>query len=117
MLDRQLANPIPVLLELKATVGMTPEQVTQIEKISTDLSVALAKRREELGKRFDGVNQQQQGQIYQQMQPQIEQGRTEIRNALQAVEKVLGPTQWQQVPEQIRNPFAQQQPNRRGGGN
>ena len=118
MLDRQLANPIPVLLELKATLNMTPEQITQVEKISTDLSVALAKRREELGKRFDGVNQQQQGQIYQQMQPQIEQGRTEIRNALQAVEKVLGPAQWQQVPEQIRNPFQQpNQQNRRGGGN
>ncbi|HSJ33137.1 MAG TPA: hypothetical protein VK933_16970, partial [Longimicrobiales bacterium] len=115
-IDRMLANPLPVLLELRDTLGMTPEQVTQIEKISTDLQVSLAKRREDLGKRFDNVQPgAEQGRIFQELQPEIEKTRSEISDALKAVEKVLTPEQWKQVPEQIRNPFQPQRGQRRGG--
>ncbi|MBR9988807.1 MAG: TonB-dependent receptor [Gemmatimonadetes bacterium] len=112
-LDRMLANPIPVLLELKDTLRMTPEQVTQIEKISTDLQILLAKRREDLGKRFDNVQAgAEQGRIFQELQPEIEKSRTEISDALKAAERVLTSDQWKQVPEQIRNPFQPQQQQR-----
>jgi hypothetical protein len=55
-IDRMLANPLPVLLELRDTLRMTPEQIAQIEKLSTDLQVSLAQRREDLGRRFDNVS-------------------------------------------------------------
>jgi hypothetical protein len=116
-IDRMLANPLPVLLELRDTLGMTPEQIAQIEKISTDLQVSLAKRREDLGRRFDNVQPgAEQGRIFQELQPEIEKTRSEITDALKAAEKVLTPEQWKQVPEQIRNPFQPQRGQRRGGG-
>jgi hypothetical protein len=115
-LDRMLANPLPVLLELKDTIGMTPEQVAQIEKLSTDLQISLAKRREDLGKRFDNVQGgAEQGRIFQELQPEIEKARTEITNALKAAERVLSSEQWRRVPEQIRNPMQPQMGQRRGG--
>ncbi|HSK18761.1 MAG TPA: TonB-dependent receptor [Longimicrobiales bacterium] len=117
-IDRMLANPLPVLLELRDTLRMTPEQIAQIEKISTDLQVSLAQRREALGRRFDNVQPgAEQGRIFQELQPEIEKTRSEISDALKAAEKVLTPEQWKQVPEQIRNPFQpQQRGQRRGGG-
>lgn len=115
-LDRMLANPLPVLLELKDTLGLTAEQVTQLERLSTGLQISLAKRREELGKRFDNVAAgAEQGRIFQEIQPEVEKARGEITDALKAAEKVLTADQWKQVPEQIRNPF-QPQRGRRGGG-
>jgi hypothetical protein len=113
-LDRMLANPLPVLLDLRETLAMTPDQVARIEKISTDLAVSLAERREVLGRRFDNVQGQQQARIFQELQPEIEKTRTEVSNALRAVERILTPEQWRQVPEQIRNPFQPQ--IRRGPG-
>jgi hypothetical protein len=116
-LDRMLANPLPVLLELRDTLRMTPAQVASIEQISTELQILLAKRREDLGRRFDNVQQgAEQGRIFQELQPEIEKARTEIGDALKAAEKVLSPEQWRQVPEQIRNPFQPQQRVRRGPG-
>ena len=116
MLDRMLANPLPVLLELKTQLAMTPDQVTQVEKISNDLQVRLAERREELGRRFDNVQGQQQMQVFQQLQPEIEKTRKEVSDALAAVQKILTAQQWGQVPEQVRNPFTQQQRGGRGPG-
>jgi hypothetical protein len=119
MIDRMLANPIPVILALSDTLKLTPEQVAQIETISGSLQETLNKRREELGQRFDNVQGQQQGQIFAQLQPEIERTRNEVRNALRQVERVLSRQQWQQIPERVRDPF--QNPTggpgqRRGGG-
>jgi hypothetical protein len=106
MLDRMLANPIPVFISLRDTLKLSAEQVSQIQAISRDLDEKLAKRREDLGKRFDNVQAgQQQGQVFQQMQPEIEAGRTEVRTALAQIEKILTADQWKQVPERVRNPF------------
>jgi hypothetical protein len=115
-LDRMLVNPLPVLLELRDTLGMTAEQITQIEKISSDLQILLAKRREDLGRRFDSVQQgAEQGRIFQELQPEIQKTREEITDALESVRKVLSRAQWERVPEQIRNPFQPQRGGRRGG--
>ncbi|CAN5595263.1 hypothetical protein BH23GEM10_BH23GEM10_10800 [soil metagenome] len=115
LLDRMLANPLPVLLEMKQTLGMTAEQTAQIEKLSADLAVDLAQRRADLGRRFDGVQGQQQARVFQEIQPDLEKARAAITTALQAAEKVLTPEQWRQVPEQVRSPFAVQQRGIRGG--
>ena len=115
MLDRMLANPIPVLLALKDTLGLTAEQVARIDTISAELQTKLNARREELGKRFDSVQGDQQVRVFQEVQPQIEESRTQVRAALEAVQKVLTAEQWERVPERVRNPFQQTGP-RRGGG-
>lgn len=114
LIDRMLANPIPVLLELKGTLELTPEQVTQVQAVSNALQEKLNRRREELGRRFDNVQgQQQQGRAFQEMQPEIEATRREVTEALRAVERILSADQWKQVPERIRSPF-QNAPRLRG---
>jgi hypothetical protein len=116
LLDRMLANPIPVLLELRETLQLTPDQVGRIEAVSGRLQETLNRRREELGRRFDNVQGQQQGQIFAQIQPEIERTRTEVQAAMRDVQRILTPEQWNQVPERIRNPNQANVRQRRPGG-
>jgi hypothetical protein len=117
MLDRMLANPIPVLLELKDTLALTPDQVQRVQAVSDELQVRLNRRREELGRRFDNVQGQQQGRIFAEIQPDLERARGEVTAALRQVERILTREQWQQVPERIRSPFQNTgMIQRRGGG-
>ena len=116
LIDRMLANPIPVLLGMKETLAMTPEQVTQVEAISKATDDILIKARTDLGKKFDNVPPQQQGQIFGEVQPQIESARKKVTDALKQIEKVLTADQWKQVPAQVKNPFANQQMPGMGGG-
>ena len=116
LLDRMLANPIPVLLSLKDTLKLTPEQVTQVQAVSAALEEKLTKHRGDLGKRFDNVQGQQQLQVFQEIQPQIETARKETTDALKQIEKILTSEQWKQVPERIRNPFQNMQVPGQGRG-
>jgi hypothetical protein len=116
LIDRMLANPLPVLLELRDTLKFSPEQIAQIEAISNGLQEKLNARREELGRRFDNAQDgAQQGRLFQEIQPDIEATRKEVGDALEAVEKILTSEQWKQVPDRIRNPFQQGMGARRGG--
>jgi len=117
MIDRMLANPIPVLLEMKDALKLTAEQVQQIQAISARVDGSLASRREQLGRRFDNVQPgQAQGQVFQQIQPDIQAARGEVTTALKEIEKLLTSDQWKQVPERVKNPFQNQGggPGRRG---
>jgi hypothetical protein len=105
LIDRMLANPIPVLLELKDTLGLSAEQVTQVQVIAQSLQEKLGKRREEMGRKLENVSAQQQGQLFMEMQPLIESTRREVMSSLAEVQKVLTAEQWTRVPEQIKNPF------------
>lgn len=106
-LDRMLANPIPVLLELADPLGMSQEQVKQVEGISAELDRRLNARRAELGRRFDGVTGLETIRVFQQIQPDILAGREGIVGALRQVQQVLTPAQWERVPPQIREFQAQ----------
>jgi hypothetical protein len=117
IVDRVLANPLPVLLALSDTLGFTPEQVADIEALSEALTVVLNARRLELGKRFDGVPAAEQGALLQQIQPDLERARTEVRQALARVQEILTPEQWARVPARVRDPYqTPTQPQRRDGG-
>ncbi len=105
LLDRMLANPIPVLLELSDSLELSPEQVRRVRAISDDLQQKLDRRRAELGRRFDNLEPGQQGRVFAELQPDIQRTRREVTEALQAVERVLTAEQWQRLPEAIRNPF------------
>jgi hypothetical protein len=118
-LDRMLANPLLVMIDLKEILRFTPEQLTGLQEVSISLQEKLNERRQRLGQRFDNVPPAQQAQIFQQIQPQIEEGRDEVRAALKVAEGLLTPEQWTQVPAAVRDPFAQpvQVPGGgRGGG-
>lgn len=110
LVDRMLANPIPVLLQLRDTLGLSAEQVAKIQAISDRLSEKLAKRREELGKKFDAAAGQDVGRIFVEVQPTIQSTRQEVAGALADVQKILTREQWEKVPEEVKNPF------RWGGG-
>lgn len=105
IIDRMLANPIPVLLELKDSLALSADQVTRVQHMSAALQEKLTKRREELGRKLENVSAQQQTQLFFELQPIIESTRREISNALAGVQKALTPEQWAKVPEQIRNPL------------
>ena len=109
LVDRMLANPIPVLLELKDTLGLNAEQVAKVQSISQSLQEKLGKRREEIGRKLENASPQQQGQLFMEMQPLLESARKEVTSALSEVQKVLTPEQWERVPEQVKNPFARQE--------
>jgi len=104
-LDRMLANPLLVLLDLKDILRFTQEQVGAIERASTALQEKLNARRETLGSRFDGVAPADQARVFQEIQPGIEEGRGEIRAALREAEAILTAEQWGQVPAAVRDPF------------
>ena len=116
ILDRQLVNPIPVLLGMKDALKLTPEQVTQIEAISAPIDALMLKTRGDLGKKFDNVPQQQMGQVFQEIQPQIDAARKQAQSALKAVQKVLTSEQWKQLPDRVKDPFSQPMQGPGGGG-
>jgi hypothetical protein len=114
LMDRMLANPIPVMLELKDSLKLSPEQATQIRALSDKLQERLNVRREEMGKKLDSASATDQGRIFMELQPTIEATRKEVTDALTQVQRVLSAEQWQRIPEAVRNPFRGN--NRNGGG-
>lgn len=107
MLDRFLANPLPVLLELADPLGMSGEQVKQVEGISAALDRSLRTTREELGRRFDGVTGAAALQLFREVQPEIRAARERTAASLQEVRALLTEAQWERVPPQIRSFRAQ----------
>jgi hypothetical protein len=115
LLDRMLINPVPVILTMKDSLKITPEQLAQIEAISAPLTDVMLKARTDLGKRFDNVPAQQMGQIFQEVQPQIDAARKQGQAALKAVQKVLTPAQWKMLPDRIKDPYSNVQVPGQGG--
>lgn len=113
LLDRMLANPIPVLLALRDTIGLNAEQVATIENISDALQQKLVKRRADLGKKLDNAAGSDQARLLAEMQPAIQATRAEVTQALRDVEAALTAEQWQRVPDRVKNPFAAGQRQRR----
>ncbi|NJD10248.1 MAG: hypothetical protein FIB01_07320, partial [Gemmatimonadetes bacterium] len=105
LIDRMLANPLPVLISLKDSLQFTADQLAQLAALSGGLQEKLNTRREQLGKRFDNVQQQEAGRIFGEIQPDIEKARKDVQDALKAAEKVLTKEQWKKVPEQVKNPY------------
>jgi hypothetical protein len=101
---------------MKETLKLTPEQVTQIEAISSPIDALMLKTRADLGKKFDNVQGPQMGQIFQEVQPQIDAARKQAQAALKAVQKVMTSEQWKQLPDRVKDPFSQPVGGPGGGG-
>lgn len=117
LMDRALANPIPVILELGDSLGFTADQVTRIRAISDSLDAQLAARKAEIRKKLEpageGADVQTLARSFQAVQPEIQAGRRDMDAALREVEAILGKTLWQRIPAPIRN--AGRAGGRRGG--
>ena len=102
LLDRSLANPVQVILELEDDLGLSAEQTQQIQVISSELQELLDNRRERLGQRFDGVAPADAMALFQEIQPELREGREEMQAAMTRVQGVLSPEQWERVPPPLR---------------
>lgn len=113
ILDRMLANPLPVLLELADTLALDSVQVARIRLISDSLETVLAPKRTDLEQRVAGKQPQELVGVLREMQPLLQSGREAISKALEEVHKVLTKNQWNRLPEALKNPF---RGGRRPGG-
>ena len=106
LLDRMLANPLPVLLELADTLALDSAQVARIRALSDSLEAVLAPKRSDLEQRVAGKQPQELVSVLRQAQPLLQAGREAITKALDETHKILTKQQWNRLPEALRNPFA-----------
>ncbi|HWV56170.1 MAG TPA: carboxypeptidase regulatory-like domain-containing protein [Longimicrobiales bacterium] len=115
-IDRILANPVAAMIDLASIIQLNEQQVASLRALSDSLQVRLNARRDELGQRFDNVPAAEQARIFQQIQPELEAGRQEVREALQAAQAILTAEQWARVPQQIRDPYTETSRPANAGG-
>src|SRR5690606_23786742 len=71
VLDRLLANPLPVLIDLSEILGLNAEQVAALRAASDSLQVKLDERRRELAAFVATVPSEELIQLFQDLQPDI----------------------------------------------
>jgi len=111
---RRLApDPMTPLIDMKDILKLTPAQIAQIKAISDSLNA----KTESVIKRVEDEMKQQEKSggdlqtLFPKLQPILQEGRNNYVQATQALEKVLTPEQWAEVPESVKNPSLRQ-----GGG-
>ncbi|HEV2146239.1 MAG TPA: carboxypeptidase regulatory-like domain-containing protein [Longimicrobiaceae bacterium] len=117
ILARVLPNPLPVILSLRDSLGLSDEQAARIAEISDSLRV----RNQPIERAVRDAVQtaatgNEPGAIFQRIGPQLNTGRQNVRDALEEVRKTLTPEQWRKVPAALRNPFQGGFGGGRGGG-
>ncbi len=107
LVQRALANPVAVLLELADTLGLSEEQIARIEDISAELDARTAATIEQVQERLDAtVGGEPQAQVgaLREVQPLLREGREAISSAMELIEDVLTFEQWDMVPAALKNP-------------
>jgi hypothetical protein len=111
---RRLApDPMTPLTDMKDILKLTPEQIAKIKAISDSLNAkteAVIKRVEDEMKKTEKSGGDLQT-LFPKLQPILQDGRNNYLEATQALQKVLTPEQWAEVPESVKNPSL-----RPGGG-
>ncbi|HEX6559603.1 MAG TPA: hypothetical protein VF021_09070, partial [Longimicrobiales bacterium] len=107
LIDRLLANnPVTLVLELRDTLQLTPEQTTRVQSVSDSLNATLqpliADAKKQLGDQ-NAQSPEQMGEVFRQVGPLMQQGRQAIQKAMQQVQKILTADQWKKLPEAARN--------------
>ncbi|HEU0012443.1 MAG TPA: carboxypeptidase regulatory-like domain-containing protein [Longimicrobium sp.] len=108
VLERMLPDPIDGILQLRDTLRLTEEQVARIEAIGDSLEVRNDSIRAQITQAFTAAGGGQggnanMGEVFQRIQPQIQAGRRNIQQALDAARAVMTPEQWRRVPAALRN--------------
>ncbi len=112
-LARILPNPIPAILGFKDSLAYSAEQVAALHSISDSLdaqnkgvSDSLQAEVQKAGDRPDP------GIMFARMRPRLNEGRENIRRALERARGVLPPEQWKKLPDALKAPgFRRSGPN------
>ena len=106
LLERVLPEPVSAILLLRDTLGLSDEQAARLQAISDSLVAKNEPVREAIRTAVSsaGANPNP-GSIFQQIGPQLNQGRQNVAAALEEARKVLTPEQWRRVPAALRNPL------------
>jgi len=110
LLDRMLANPLAVMLDLRDVIELDAVQVQALGLVSDRLQERLNEHREVLGRSLENVPVEGLLAAFREIFPGIEEGREEIRAALRSAEALMTAEQWERIPAVVRNPFATQSP-------
>lgn len=107
MIDRMVANnPIALVLEMKDTLKLTPEQVMQLQLVSDTLKAKTLPMADSAKAKLEGMtitNPDQMGDIFRQVGPLMQQARAEVQKSMQQVQKILTSEQWKKLPENLKN--------------
>jgi hypothetical protein len=112
-LARILPNPIPTILGFKDSLAYSAEQVAALQAISDSLdaqnkgvSDSLQAEVQKAGDRPDP------GIMFARLRPRLDEGRENIRRALERARGVLTPEQWKKLPDALKAPgFRRSGPN------
>jgi hypothetical protein len=88
---------------LRDTLRLTDEQVTRLQAIADTLEARNAPIREQIIAAFPQGGGGNMGEAFQRVQPQIQEGRRNIQQALTEAEQVMTREQWRRVPAALRN--------------
>lgn len=103
LLDRVLPEPISPMILLRDTLRLTDEQVARLQAIADTLQARNEPLREQIRAAFPQGAGASMGEAFQRVQPQIQQGRRHIQQALTEAEGVMTREQWRRVPAALRN--------------
>jgi hypothetical protein len=119
VLDRMLPEPISPMILLRDTLRLTDEQVARLQAISDTLQARNDTLREQIRAAFpQGAAGAGLGEAFQRVQPQVQEGRRNVQQALTEAEAVMTREQWRRVPAALRNALGAfgAEGGRRGGG-
>lgn len=105
VIDRMLTNPVLAILDLRNMLGFDDDQQSSLQSLADGLQRSLDERRATLAGRFEGLPLSEQPRVFREIQPDIQVGREEIRTALVGARSILTPSQWEQIPAAVRDPF------------
>lgn len=104
LLERVLPEPISPMILLRDTLGLSDEQVARLQAIADTLEARNDSIREQIRAAFPtGAAGANMGEAFQRVQPQIQEGRRHIQQALTEAEAVMTREQWRRVPAALRN--------------
>jgi hypothetical protein len=112
-----IPNPARQVLELRLGLRLTEDQTRRLTELG-DSTAALNRRLADstLAEIQKAGERPDPGRLFASIRPLLERGQANFVAALKAVQDILTPEQWAQVPERIKNPAEQIMRGMQGGG-
>jgi hypothetical protein len=113
-LESVLPNPAALVLERRAALDLTADQVTRLEAVRDSFALRNRTRADSLRAvvEREGATPDP-ARLLAVVRPLVEAGRREGESVMQAIRALLTPEQWSKLPERLREPPARR---RRPGG-
>jgi hypothetical protein len=105
MADMLLPMPLDEILERADSLGLSEEQRERVREIREELVRQNAQIRLEVNRTMTGAMGGGGGNpqaLFERIGPRINEGRQNVQRALERVQEVLTPEQWEQLPPELR---------------